>query len=81
MNIFRPRTIVRDTARLFFAVFGLVQLILFTIGGFAESAQAVFGAMLFMMAATNFCSQCPLFSAVKHLLHSKKSKTIPTEKI
>jgi len=77
----RKRTVVRDIARMLFAGMGVLQWILFVLGGLHDGMQLIFGGMLMMMAVSNFCSQCPLLSAVKRMLSLKKRKVIVTEKV
>jgi hypothetical protein len=80
-KVLRKRTALRDGVRILFMGVGLYQWIVFAAGGFAEGMMVISGGMFMMMAATNFCSQCPLLSAVKSLVSSKKNTVIPTEKI
>jgi len=71
------RTIVRG---IFIAV-GLLELLFFGLGGFKEYALLIGGGMFIFIAATNFCTQCPLLSAIVRLFKKSTLNKIETKKI
>ena len=75
------RTTKRNAIRIVFAVTGLIQCILFMTEGFEEWMLVFSGGMFIMISATNFCSQCPLISALKQIISEGKIKRIPIEKL
>ena len=71
------RTIVRG---IFIAV-GLLELLFFGLGGFKEYALLIGGGMFVFIAATNFCTQCPLLSAIVRFFKKSTLYKIETKKI
>ncbi len=72
---------IRKTARILFIVFGLFELGLFTASGFESTPDLIGGGMLLFIGATNFCTQCPLLSAVTEMFKRRRYKKISTDKI
>ena len=71
------RTLVRG---IFMAV-GLLELLFFGLGGFKEYALLIGGGMFVFIAATNFCTQCPLIFAVTRMFKKTTHNKIETKKI
>ncbi len=72
---------IRKIARSLVAGLGVFELVMYASGGFQEHMVAVMGMMLVMMSATNFCTQCPLLSALKRMFGFGTRKSIATKKI
>ncbi len=72
---------IRKIARGAFAGLGLFEMFMYASGGFQEHMIAVMGMMFVMMSATNFCTQCPLLSALKRMFGFGTRKSIATKKI
>ena len=72
---------IRSMVRLVFIVGGLIEVYVFVSGGFKRYPDLFMGGMFIFIAATNFCTQCPLFSAVKRMFKRQHHKKIATEKI
>lgn len=72
---------IRNIARMVFAGLGSFELIMYVVSGFQDHMVAVMGMMFVMMAATNFCTQCPLLSALKQIFGFGARKSIATKKI
>ncbi len=76
----RGRTL-RNYARILFGLFGVFQIGVYVSEGMTDHMLALVGLMFFGMAATNFCTQCPLFSAVKRMVGIGTPKRIDTDKV
>lgn len=75
------RRYIRTVARIIIAGFGISALFHYASSGFIDHFAAVMGMMFVMMSATNFCTQCPLLSAVKRMFGLGSRKTIKTDRI
>ena len=75
------RRYVRNAARILVGAFGISALFHYASTGFVDHFAAVMGMMFMMMSATNFCTQCPLLSAVKRMFGLGSRKTIKTDRI
>jgi hypothetical protein len=75
------RRYVRTAARIIVGSFGISALFHYASSGFVDHFAAVMGMMFVMMSATNFCTQCPLLSAVKRMFGLGSRKTIKTDRI
>jgi len=71
---------IRNGIRLILALLGVIEFIIFAGSGFQSIPDAFGGAMLLFIAATNFCTQCPLLSAVTQFFRRKRT-AIPTRKL
>ncbi|NUN71090.1 MAG: hypothetical protein HUU02_15420, partial [Bacteroidetes bacterium] len=49
--------------------------------GFRDTFPLAVAGMSVFVAATNFCTQCPLLSAVRRMLSRKRTAVIDTKKI
>lgn len=72
----KMKRIVRRTARVLLALFGLMNIALYVAGGMNDHALAVTFAMTMMISATNFCTQCPLLASIRRLIQRKKKITV-----
>ncbi len=75
------RRYIRTAARILVGGFGLSALFHYASTGFGDHFAAVMGMMFIMMSATNFCTQCPLLSAVKRMVGLGSGKSIKTDRI
>ena len=75
------RRYVRNAARIIVGGFGLSALFHYAATGFVDHFAAVLGMMFMMMSSTNFCTQCPLLSAMKRLLGFGSGRSIETDRI
>ncbi|MFA6455240.1 MAG: hypothetical protein WCW40_00350 [Bacteroidota bacterium] len=71
---------VRTVVRLAIAFLGVIELFLFVWSGFQSVPDAFGGGMLLFISATNFCTQCPLLSAITRMFKRERT-TISTEKL
>jgi len=72
---------IRKIVRVLFIIFGLVEIFVYFRSGFESYPDLFMGGMFIFMSATNFCTQCPLISAVTRMFRRQKHKKIVTEKI
>jgi hypothetical protein len=71
----------RAIARRVFITIGVVELLLFSVTGFKNSTAGIAGMMFLFIGATNFCSQCPLISALKRMFNRSTWNKVPTQKL
>lgn len=72
---------VRKYLRMVLVLFGVGHLIASAAEGFRDMFPLAVAGMSFFVAATNFCTQCPLLSAVRRMLSRKRNTVIATKKI
>jgi hypothetical protein len=72
---------LRKYFRIAMVLFGAGHLIAAAVEGFRDSFPLVIAGMSIFIAATNFCTQCPLLSAVKRIFSWKKSTVVETTKL
>ncbi len=72
---------LRGYLRIAMVLFGLGHFIAAAAEGFRELFPLAVAGMSIFVAATNFCTQCPLLSAVRRMLSAKKTTVIKTERI
>jgi hypothetical protein len=72
---------VRRGLRLLVALAGVGQLIAAVMSTPDEPMSYLGGGMFLFIAATNFCSQCPLLSAVQRMFSLRKKVSVDTKKI
>ncbi len=68
-------------ARLIVASFGGSALFHYASTGFNDHFAAMTGMMFMMMAATNFCTQCPLLSSVQRMFGFGPSHSVKTDRL
>ncbi len=71
------RTIIRR----FLIGIGLTELILFIFSNPGNTALLTTGVMALIMGLTNFCSQCPLFSAITRIFKRSKQQKVIMKRI
>lgn len=72
---------LRKYLRIALVVFGIGHLIAAAAEGFRDLFPLAVAGMSIFVAATNFCTQCPLLSAMRRMLSRKRNTVIATKKI
>lgn len=72
---------LRKYLRIAMVVFGIGHLIAAAAESFRDLFPLAVAGMSIFVAATNFCTQCPLLSAVRRMLSRKRNTVIATKKI